>query len=149
MRKTFLLLLLTVFCLTCQSIIAQGYGCTPYIVQQTVPCSTSAGCSGTVTMATPDTDSPYGAFYRCVTVSCCGVGGLPYCYYSFTGNCSIYYAKLNQPGIYQKLLDISRTQDLMIISCSGNYHPFIPFSTENSLPIEDRHILRGISRGGE
>lgn len=89
---------------------------------------------------------PYGVVFACLTYSCCGQN-FPYCY--FTGPSCNGSGKLNDPAIQQRLHELAKTQDVMVASCDGNYHPLsTPTAERRDLDLS-KHELPGISGAGK
>lgn len=120
MRGMIRVWLLILFCSACQVASAQSY-CTGSIPSSPLTCSNS-GCSETITISTIGGEE-YGAQASCGVISCCGIGGFPSC--SYTGGSCLSDAKLNDPMIRRHLVELARTQDVMVASCDGNYRPLM------------------------
>ena len=145
MQRMLTLLPLVLLCCVCNVASGQSSGCATSISQYTFSCSNSAGCSQTVTSSTPiDGGGYYAEGFECTTVRCCGVGDYPFCYFS-GGEC--YYTKLDDPAIRKGLLELAQTQDVMVVSCKGNYRPLMAMLRDNSVPLRPVYRLPGIGSG--
>lgn len=121
---------------------SQSSGCAQFLNSNDVVCGSGGDC----VFNTPGTNNQYGVGYTCYTISCCG-GSVPNC--SFDGvNC--WWAKLDEPGTKERLLELAETQDLLVVSCEGQYRPFFdvlrsaPGKGDLLKPRPERLILGGL-----
>jgi len=143
MRATIRAFALILFCQICGVSMAVAQ-CAQSMYSGTYACS-SQTCSGSGLVQTPIGSGPNGGYFTCLTYSCCGEN-FPYCY--FTGTSCNNTGKLNDPVILKSLYELARTQDVMVVSCDGNYHPLAAIVTEHrDLDMEVRK-LPGIGGGG-
>lgn len=57
--------------------------------------------------------------------------------------------KLDNPMIRQRLLELAKTQDVMVASCKGEYQPLEALLAQEPSPVRAKHTLPGIAGGGE
>ncbi len=129
----------------CQTVMGQ-YVCAGGASSQPYTCS-NAGCTDTIDFSVPSGPGQYGGVnLDCFPTSCCGIGGFPTC--TAFGGCSV-YAKLNDPANRERLVELSKTQDIIIISCSGEYLPLFDALKARTVPITKKRELPIMTGGGE
>jgi hypothetical protein len=136
-------LLLLGFCSTANS---QSSGCTTFFNAGDVICSVG-NCNGNIEIQTPMGGG--GGFFdqafSCITLQCCGQGNYPFC--SFQGGIC-YWTKLKDPAVRQPLLELAQTQDVLVVSCKGNYLPLTAVLNEEPMEMRSIHRLPRIVGGG-
>jgi hypothetical protein len=125
---------------TCCAVYSQSSGCTNWFQVGDVTCSVGS-CEGSVTTQVPG--GPGDQSYSCTTVQCCGAGNYPFCYYDFS---SCYWTKLDDPAVRRGLLDLAQTQDVLVVSCNGNYRPLMAVLGEERMPFRPNRRLSGLLR---
>jgi hypothetical protein len=121
--------------------------CAGSMFTASVTCSNPT-CSQTVTMSIPNDPGDYGVSFSCLSTSCCATS-VPECWFSGWFTCGILYAKLDDPTTRRHLEDLARTQDVMVASCDGNYHPLMALLRERPLSLRVAHKLPGLIGGGK
>jgi len=96
----------------------------------TINCNTQF-CSQSVTQHLYSDGGPYGIHYSCSTVSCCGQS-YPTC--SPSGWSCNGSGKLADPAIRQRLLELAKSEDIMVTSCKGEYRPLVIALAEQPAP---------------
>lgn len=128
---------------------AQSSGCTFSFNDGDVTC-TVGSCEQSITTQTPNGGYGYYAQgYSCTTVQCCGQGSYPFCYFD-GGQC--YWTKLKDPSIRQNLLELAQTEDLLVVSCKGNYQPLMAVLNEEAMPVfrvRSSHRFNDLVGGGQ
>ncbi len=123
---------------------AQSSGCTTQLGSNDIVCGSEGDC----TFYTPY-GSPWGGMgYVCIPFTCGScTSGLATCF--LQGYCG--FAKLEDPTIRKRLLDLSANQDLVVASCDGDLEPldvvirnqarqFVPTLLRRSLPLEQKAV---------
>ncbi len=138
----------TIICVTASNFATAQCAQSWYVA--TISCNTQF-CNSQVGQHLPQGSGPYGVYYGCTTVSCCGVN-YPTCY-SLNFNCTG-SGSLADPAIRQHLLELAKSQDIMVSSCKGEYRPLTialieepsPKPAQLFVPVQRKSWL--IGRGG-
>ena len=138
-------------CLAAPGAIAQ---CASSTQVNSISCyNPKTGCQAQTTQLTPNF-SQYGVMYYASVVQCCSQ-----IYASFMRGDSWVCngsGKLSDPAIRQHLIELAKTDDIMVTSCQGEYRPLVialleqPTSTTPQQFNPARmHTLSGVGRGGQ
>jgi hypothetical protein len=129
------------------SFAAAQSGCTESFTEYTAYCGSSNGCSDSVDYTLASDPGLYGVPFYCNTIYCRGQG-LPNCY-QLTGYCQN-MVKLADPGVRQRLLELARSEDLMVATCGGRYLPLSAALGEDAPPaFRPRRTFARLTGSGE
>jgi hypothetical protein len=150
--STLCILLTTLLAVAGQGAFAQ---CATSTQNNTIQCNNPAkGCKDTVVQILPNF-SEYGIRYTPGSVTCCSAT-----YSSFVqlgGFGCNGSGKLADPTIRKHLIELAKSNDIMVSSCRGEYRPLVialaeqPASNpaEQFDPARTRRTLAGTGRGGQ
>ncbi len=122
---------------------AQGAyeGCASGFNSGAVVCNIGS-CQQSITIETP---LPGNSPYVCTTVPCCGQGSWQYCYWDVYGGC--YWVELNDPAIRKRLLELAQMQDILVVSCKGEYRPLTAVLSEEPMVLRRRAVRLPLAEG--
>jgi hypothetical protein len=105
--------------------------CTPGFTQYEAYCANSQGQQDGITYTLPSDPGVYGVPFFCGTIYCLSTA-FPNCYAGI-GDC--YFARLTDPGVRQRLIELAKSEDLMVATCGGKYSPLLVALGEDARPV--------------